>query len=74
MRRFLLTLDMIIILFLVYSNFSKEKIFKDHKHTFRFNFYFSGNLNKLSIKYQSDPKSTKMNAFEQNICRLQKII
>ena len=46
MRRFLLTLDTIGILCLVYSNFC---------------------ANKLSIKYQLYPKSTKINTFEHKI-------
>ena len=31
-------------------------------------FYLHRPFNKLSIKYQSYPKSTKIDAFEQEIC------
>ena len=31
-------------------------------------YFFTRNLNKLSIKYQSYPKSTKIDAFEQRMC------
>ena len=31
-------------------------------------FYFPGNFNKSSMKYQSYPKSRKIDPFEQKIC------
>ena len=56
---------------IVYSNFCpSEIIFKVRLLSFTtFNYYSicERNLNKLSIKYQSYPKSRIIDAFEQNI-------
>ena len=52
MRHFFLTLDKIVFLFLF----------------FLFNFFPCRNSNNLSIKYQSYPKSRKIDGFEQKIC------
>ena len=67
-----LTSDTIDILSLVYSNFCSNKIiFKVLKHTFKdikcYFFRAKMYLIKTSIKYQSYPKSRKMEAFGQEI-------
>ena len=66
---FLSTVDVIDVLCLVYSNFFSNKIQKKSsltnvypKSDFRY-YFLCSNLNKLNIKYQSHPKSRKIEAF-----------
>ena len=37
-------------------------------------FYLRRNFNKLSINYQSHPKSTKLDVFEQKICNVTALV
>ena len=67
-RRLLLTLETTDNLCLVYSNVcANEIIFKVLKQLFT-DYFSCRDLSKLSLKYQSSPKSTKIEAFEQKIC------
>ena len=68
MRRFLLTLDTIDILCLVYSYYLHEKIlFKVHERAFtdiEFNYFSWRNLIQLSTKNQSYPELPKFDTLE----------